>query len=224
MSDDVRRRDQSVLTDVLDKGPDLGASWDACAEAGLLGLAAPTETVARAAARRGRRARARGRRPGPGPAGPRDPCLRSATARPAGTPEAGDVRPADRRRRPAVARPSTRSASRSRPARDPPRHDRVTGRKLGVPTSTTSRTRRPCCSSPPPTRAASRSSYPRPAERRRHPYRRPRARAARRRGDLRFDGAPVLGVLATEPREVLRQHAIAGLLLQGDGLWPERAT
>src|SRR5690242_7164744 len=42
MSDDVSGEIRSVLTDVLDKGPeDLAASWKACAEAGLLGLAAP---------------------------------------------------------------------------------------------------------------------------------------------------------------------------------------
>ena len=42
MSDDVSAEIRSVLTDVLDKGPEeLEASWRACAEAGLLGLAAP---------------------------------------------------------------------------------------------------------------------------------------------------------------------------------------
>ena len=42
MSDDVLGEIRSVLTDVLDKGPEeLEASWAACAEAGLLGLAAP---------------------------------------------------------------------------------------------------------------------------------------------------------------------------------------
>ena len=33
-----------MLTDVLDKGPEeIAASWAACAEAGLLGLAAPSD-------------------------------------------------------------------------------------------------------------------------------------------------------------------------------------
>src|SRR3954452_9307914 len=42
MSDDVLGEIRSVLTDVLDKGPEEPeASWAACAEAGLLGLAAP---------------------------------------------------------------------------------------------------------------------------------------------------------------------------------------
>src|ERR1700710_1808903 len=42
MSDDVSVEIRSVLTDVLDKGPEeIEASWAACAEAGLLGLAAP---------------------------------------------------------------------------------------------------------------------------------------------------------------------------------------
>ncbi len=52
MSDDVSGEIRSVLTDVLDKGPEeIEASWPACAEAGLLGLAAPSEaTAARASA------------------------------------------------------------------------------------------------------------------------------------------------------------------------------
>jgi alkylation response protein AidB-like acyl-CoA dehydrogenase len=37
---EVRDEIRSVVTDVLDKG---GASWQACADAGLLGLAAPEE-------------------------------------------------------------------------------------------------------------------------------------------------------------------------------------
>ncbi len=42
MSDDVGGEIRSVLTDVLDKGPEeIAASWQACADAGLLGLAAP---------------------------------------------------------------------------------------------------------------------------------------------------------------------------------------
>src|SRR3954451_5043365 len=42
MSDDVGSEIRSVLADVLDKGPEeTEASWAACAEAGLLGLAAP---------------------------------------------------------------------------------------------------------------------------------------------------------------------------------------
>src|SRR6478735_4201043 len=42
MSDDVLVEIRSVLTDVLDKGPaEIEPSWAACAEAGLLGLAAP---------------------------------------------------------------------------------------------------------------------------------------------------------------------------------------
>src|SRR3954452_8184013 len=41
MGDDVWDEIRSVITDVLDKGPEeIGASWAACAEAGLLGLAA----------------------------------------------------------------------------------------------------------------------------------------------------------------------------------------
>jgi alkylation response protein AidB-like acyl-CoA dehydrogenase len=43
MSDEVVDEIRSVLTDVVEKGPEgVGASWKACAEAGLLGLAAPT--------------------------------------------------------------------------------------------------------------------------------------------------------------------------------------
>src|SRR3954464_2854087 len=42
MGDEVWDEIRSVLTDVLDKGPEEpDASWAACAEAGLLGLAAP---------------------------------------------------------------------------------------------------------------------------------------------------------------------------------------
>src|SRR4051812_10199987 len=41
--DDVSAEIRSVVTDVLEKGPeDVEASWLACAEAGLLGLAAPS--------------------------------------------------------------------------------------------------------------------------------------------------------------------------------------
>ena len=42
MTDDVSAEIRSVVADVLEKGPDeTEASWLACAEAGLLGLAAP---------------------------------------------------------------------------------------------------------------------------------------------------------------------------------------
>ena len=44
MTDDLHGEIRTVLTDVVEKGPaEVGASWAACAEAGLLGLAAPAE-------------------------------------------------------------------------------------------------------------------------------------------------------------------------------------
>ncbi len=44
LSGELQGEIRTVLTDVVEKGPeDVGASWLACAEAGLLGLGAPTE-------------------------------------------------------------------------------------------------------------------------------------------------------------------------------------
>ena len=50
------------------------------------------------------------------------------------------------------------------------------------------------------------------------PARTPRRSRGRTEATYDFDGAPVLGVLGDDAADVLRRHAVAGCLLQGDGL------
>ncbi len=211
-----------MLTDVVEKGPeDVGESWKAAAEAGLLGLAAPSDhggegmgldEVAVLVREVGARAL--------------DLPFRETlvcgllTLTRSGTPEqqetfiprivAGDLLVAPALNEVGVAlpeRPTTRLED-----------DRLTGRKLAVPVfddlpdsttvllvSATDAGGEPVVVLVDPqsdgvTRTATPSS-------------RGTAEAT-----YEFEGTPVLGVLTAGAAEVLRQHAIAGLLLHGDGL------
>jgi alkylation response protein AidB-like acyl-CoA dehydrogenase len=219
---DVQDEIRSVLTDVLEKGPeDTAESWLACAEAGLLGLAAPTghggegmglaevAVLVREAATRAL-----------------DLPFRETlvcgllTLAGSGTPEqqemfvprivAGDL----------LVAPALNEIGSALPERPSTclEDDLLTGRKLGVPVydgfpdATTvllvsaagpggdpvvvlvdPRSDGVTRTTTPTSRGATEATYV-------------------------FEGAPVLGVLAPGAAEALRQHAVAGLLLQGDGL------
>ena len=224
MSDDVLGEIRSVLTDVLDKGPEEPeASWAACAEAGLLGLAAPEahggEGLGLDAV--GVLVREIGARAGDLPF--RETLMtRAAHSRPmryAGA--AVDVPPADHRRQ--AARRAGHQRARSGPSGARPRrvieNDRLTGRKVAVPAfanlpgvpsvlivSALDGDNGPLVALVDPqgdgvTRTTTTSS-----------------RGTDTEATYEFDAAPVLGVLADGAADVLREHAIAGLVLQGDGL------
>ena len=139
-------------------------SWLACAEAGLLGLAAPAGVRRRGSRpRRGRRARARARLPAPVDLPFRETLVCGLlTLVRSGTPEqqetfvpqiaAGKLLVAPALNEPGRALPrAARDAARGRPA------DRSQDRGAHVRASSPAVTR--CCSSPPPTRPAARSSY-----------------------------------------------------------------
>ena len=226
MSDDVSAdlhdEIRSVLADVLDKGPaEIAASWAACAEAGLLGLAAPAEhggeglglaevavlvreVAARALDLPVRETLVCG-------------LLPLSLAGHAGA--AGDLRPADRRRRPA-RRPGarTRSAWRCPPSRR--RGSRTSASPVASSRSrctTTSPTAPPCSSSRSRDRTGAQVALVDPASEGVTRTDTPSS-SGRTEATYDFDGAPVLGVLGDDAAGILRRHAVAGLLLQGEGL------
>ena len=194
MSDDVSRPDEirSVLTDVLDKGPEeTEASWAACAEAGLLGLAAPPThggeglglaevgvLVREVGCPRARPARPRDARLRPAARSPRT-ARRSSRRSFVPRIVAGELLVAPALNEPGVALPArARDAARRRRGHRP--QDRASRRTTTSPAVTTlllvsaadadgRRGRRPR----------------RPGERRRHAHRRPRARAERAEATLR---------------------------------------
>ena len=225
MSDDVsvdlHDEIRSVLADVLDKGPaEIGASWAACAEAGLLGLAAPTgaggeglglaevavlvrEVAARALDLPVRETLVCGLLP----------------LSLAGTPEqqefflprivSGDL----------LVAPALDEIGVALPTRPTTRIDgeRVTGRKLAVPVYDDFADRSTLlvvsASSPdgaqvalvdPASEGVTRTDTP--------------SSSGRTEATYDFDGAPVLGVLGDDAAGILRRHAVAGLLLRGEGL------
>jgi alkylation response protein AidB-like acyl-CoA dehydrogenase len=223
MSDDVSVEIRSVLTDVLDKGPeDIEASWAACAEAGLLGLAAPEAHGGEGLglAEVGVLVRELGSRAGDLPFRETLVCGLLTLAR-SGTPEqqesfvpqitAGRLLVAPALNEPGNAlplRPSTRLEG-----------DRLTGRKIGVPTfaglsgvptllivsASTADDGRVVVLVDPQSDGVSRTTTP-------------SSRGTESEATYVFDGTPVLGVLSDGAADVLREHALAGLLLQGDGL------
>ena len=223
MSDDVVDEIRSVLIDVVEKGPeDLGASWRACAEAGLLGLAAPTAhggegmglaEVAVLVREVGARAL--------------DLPFRETlvggllTLARCASPEqqeifvprivAGDLLVAPALDEAGVAlpeHPKTRFAD-----------DRVTGRKLAVPTydelpdattvlmvsATDVEGQAVVVLLDPRSDGVTRTTTP-------------SSRSTTAEATYVFESAPVLGVLGADAADVLRSHAAAGLLLHGDGL------
>jgi alkylation response protein AidB-like acyl-CoA dehydrogenase len=226
MSDDsaveVHGEIRSVLTDVVEKGPEaVGASWKACAEAGLLGLAAPTEHGGEGLglAEVGVLVREVGARALDLPLRETLGCGLLTLSR-SGTPDqqesfiprivAGDLLVAAALNEVGVAlpeHPATRFEE-----------DRLTGRKIGVPVfddlpdattvlmvSASDTGGEPVVvlldprsdgitrTTTPSSRGATEATY-------------------------EFTDAPVLGVLVAGAAEVLREHAIAGLLIEGDGL------
>ena len=223
MSDDVLDEIRSVLTDVLDKGPEeIAASWAACAEAGLLGLAAPSDHGGEGLglAELGVLVREVGSRASDLPFRETLVCGLLTLAR-SGTPDqletfvpqivAGQLLVAPALNEPGLAlpeRPATRLED-----------DRLTGRKIAVPTFdllpdlTTLLLVSASDGDGTPvvvlvdarSEGVSRTTTP-------------SSRGTESEATYEFDGAPVLGVLAEGAAAVLREHAIAGLLLQGDGL------
>jgi alkylation response protein AidB-like acyl-CoA dehydrogenase len=222
MSDDVVDEIRSVLADVVEKGPEeLGASWAACADAGLLGLAAPTDHGGEGMGLHELAVLVRevGARALDLPFRETLVCGLLTLAR-AGTPEqqevfvprimAGDLLVAPALNEVGIALPEC--------PRTRLQDDRLTGRKVGVPVfealpdtttillvSATDAGGDPVVvlldprsdgvtrTKTPSSRGVTEATY-------------------------EFDGAQVLGVLADGAAEVLRRHAIAGLLLHGDGL------
>ena len=219
---DMRGEIRSVLTDVVEKGPEeVGASWTACAEAGLLGLAAPTEYGGEGLGigEVGVLVHEVGVRALDLPFRETLACGLLTLVR-SGTPDqqemfiprivSGDLLVAPALNEVGVAlpeRPATRLAD-----------DRLTGRKVAVPVfedlpdattllmvSASDRGGDPVVvlldpksdgvtrTTTPSSRGATEATY-------------------------EFTDAPVLGVLGAGASDVLRVQAVAGLLLQGDGL------
>ena len=219
MSDDVSAEIRSVLTDVLDKGPEeLEASWRACAEAGLLGLAAPEAydgeglglgelaVLVREAATRARdlpfvETLVCGLLPLARYGS--DDLQQSLVPRIVGGAAPGT---GDQRGRRTTARVTVRP-----PRGRPP--DRHQGRR---PLLTSSPAPRSCWSCWPAVRTArwpssstllpTASSAPR------------RASRGLAEATYTFARTPVVGVLDHAAGEMLRSHAVAGLLLRGAGL------
>ena len=223
VSPDIGEEIRSVLTDVLDKGPaELDASWDACAEAGLLGLAAPEahggeglglSEVAVLVREIGARALDH-------PVRETLLCGLLPLAL-AGTPEqqeafvprivAGDLLVAPALNEPGTAlplRPTTRLDD-----------DRITGRKLAVPVydedfpgrSTVLLVSASDAGGEPVVVLVDAASEG--VSRTVTPSSRGLVEAT-----YEFDGAPVLGVLGADAAGVVRRHAVSGLLLQAEGL------
>ena len=222
MTDELHGEIRTVLTDVVEKGPeDVGASWAACAEAGLLGLAAPAEHG------------------GEGLGLPEIGVLLRETAARAldlpfretlvcglltlvrgGTPEqqelfvprivSGDL----------LVAPAVNEVGAALPERPATRleDDRLTGRKIAVPaydehpgaTTLLMVSASGTAGDPlvvlvdPASDGVTRTTAP--------------SSRGETEATYEFDGAPILGVLADGAAEVLRQHVVAGALLQGDGL------
>ena len=212
---------RTVLTDVVEKGPeDVSASWLACAEAGLLGLAAPTEHGGEGLGltELGVLVREAGARALDLPFRETLVCGLLTLIR-CGTPEqqemfvprivGGDLLVA-----PAVnevgtvlpERPSTRLED-----------DLLTGRKIAVP----SYDEHPDATTLLMVTASDASGGPvvvlvDPASEGVVRSTAPSSRGIE--ATYEFDGAPVLGVLTEGAVDVLHQHVVAGALLQGDGL------
>ncbi|WP_027862216.1 acyl-CoA dehydrogenase [Marmoricola sp. URHB0036] len=223
MSDDVSVEIRSVLTDVLDKGPEeIEASWAACAEAGLLGLAVPESHGGEGlgVAEVSVLVREVGARAGDLPV--RETlCCGLLTLVRSGTPEQQETFLPQIAAGKLLVAPALNEPGRALPQRPSTRldGDRLTGRKVAVPTfaelsgvpsllivSATDAGGTPVVVLlDPQSEGVSRTTTP-------------SSRGREVEATYQFDGAPVLGVLAEGAADVLREHAIAGLLAQGDGL------
>ncbi len=222
MTDDLHGEIRTVLTDVVEKGPaEVGASWAACAEAGLLGLAAPAEHGGEGLglAELGVLVREAGARALDLPFRETLVCGLLTLVR-CGTPDqlelfvprivSGDL----------LVAPALNEVGVAQPARPSTRleDDRLTGHKIAVPSydehpgSTTLLMVSASDASGGPVVVLVDSASDGVV----------RQTAPSSRGETEasyeFDGAPVLGVLGEGASDVLRQHVVAGALLQGDGL------
>jgi alkylation response protein AidB-like acyl-CoA dehydrogenase len=223
MSDDVLGEIRSVLTDVLDKGPEeIAASWAACAEAGLLGLAAPSEHGGEGLglAEVGVLVREVAARAGDLPFRETLGCGLLTLAR-SGTPEQQETFIPQIVAGTLLVAPALNEPGRALPAAPATRleDDRLSGRKIAVSTfgelsdlttlllvSASDASGGPVAVLvDPKSDGVSRTTTP-------------SSRGSDAEATYEFDGAPVLGVLAEGAADVLREHAVASLLLQGDGL------
>ncbi len=223
MSDDVLGEIRSVLTDVLDKGPeDAPASWAACAEAGLLGLAAPAAHGGEGLglAEVGVLVRELGTRAGDLPFHETLVCGLLTLARSA-TPEQQEIFVPQITSGKVLVAPALNESGQAIPLRPGTRleDDRLTGRKIAVPvfddlpdlTTLLLVSASDTSGGPvvvlvdPKSDGVSRTTTP-------------SSRGDSAEATYEFDGAHVLGVLSEGAPDVLREHVTAGLLLRGDGL------
>jgi alkylation response protein AidB-like acyl-CoA dehydrogenase len=222
MSDEVATEIRSVLTDVVEKGPEqLAESWRACAEAGLLGLAAPAEhggeglgleEVAVLVREVGSRALDL-------PFRETLVCGLLTLAR-SGTPDQQEIFVPRIASGDLLVAPALNEVGSVLPERPATRleNDLLTGRKVAVPlfdelegTSTVLIVSATDAGGDPVVvlldpRSGGVTSTPTPTS------------SGAGEATYEFDGAQVLGVLGDGAADVLRQHAVAGLLLQGEGL------
>ena len=223
MSDDVLGEIRSVLTDVLDKGPEeIDASWAACAEAGLLGLAAPEAHGGEGLglAEVGVLVREVGSRAGDLPFRETLVCGLLTLAR-SGTPEQQETFVPQIASGQLLVAPALNEPGQALPAKPATvlEDNRLTGRKVAVPTfdlfpdlttvllvsASDQDSNSLVVLVDPQSEGVSRTVTP-------------SSRSGEAEATYAFDGAPVLGVLGEGAADVLREHAVAGLLLQGDGL------
>jgi hypothetical protein len=214
---EVREEIRSVVADVLDKG---GASWEACAEAGLLGLAAPEEHGGEGLglAEVGVLLHEVGRRAVDLPVWETLACglltLNAAASAEVAAQYIPEVVAGKLLLAPALNEPG--NALPVAPATTL-RDGKVTGHKIDVTVldgnslllvSTDAGVALVDPNGPGVSATGNYSSRSVPAN------------EARGRGETgyRFDGAPAVAVLEANAAQVLREHAIAGLLLLGDGL------
>ena len=221
-AEDVQGEIRSVLTDVVEKGPeDVAASWKACAEAGLLGLAAPVDQGGEGLGLTEIAVLVRevGARSLDLPIRETLACGLLSLAH-FGTPEqqetfipritSGDLLVAPALNEVGIALPKC-PATRLE-------DDRLTGRKLAVPVydehpgtttvllvSAVDQGDQPVVVLlDPRSDGVTRTTTP--------------SSRGTTEATYAFDGAPVLGVLGAGAADSLRQHALVGLLLHGQGL------
>ena len=213
---------RTVLTDVVEKGPEeVGASWAACAEAGLLGLAAPEDHGGEGLglAEIGVLVREAGARALDLPF--RETLVSGLlTLVRCGTPEQQDLFVPRIVSGDLLVAPAVNEVGVALPERPTTRleDDRLTGRKIAVPaydehpdaTTLLMVSASDAAGDPvvvlvdPASDGVTRTTTP--------------SSRGETEATYEFDGAPILGVLAEGAADVLRQHVVAGALLQGDGL------
>ena len=220
---ELHREIRSVLSDVLDKGPEeVEASWLACAEAGLLGLAAPQAYGGEGLglAEVGVLVRELGCRAG------ELPFLETLvqgllTLTRSGTPDQQETFVPQITAGKLLVAPALNEPGRALPQRPSTRleGDRLTGRKIAVPAfEELSRLDTLLLVSASDASGGAVAVLVDPHGDGVTRTTTPSSRGSSAEATYEFDGAPVLGVLFEGSADVLRGHAIAGLLLRGDGL------